>query len=684
MKKKFEPYQISHLTITSISAMSLPSGRALCYFWWNDIPLGHLWFSGDTQLLLPEFRKNILELIRPSMQHYLASSHTDATACWEQYFLNGQNDDLDAFLSAAIMPSLLSSGSALNIPISVVICTRNRSAHLDQCINSLLKSTDKNFELLVVDNAPDDGSTKEVAAKYPSVRYMNEPRKGLDIARNTGARSATHGIIAYTDDDVVIEENWVMKIKACFNDPMTMAVTGQVFPLALRARAQYIFERYWGFNKGYLPVVFSHRYFMTHLSEGVPAWNVGAGANMAFRKEVFDIVGLFDERLDVGAAGCSGDSEFWYRILASGWNCFYCPQLYVYHSHRDTEKALHSQLFNYMRGHIAALLVQHEQYGHKGNLYRLYKLLPKYYLRSLPGWLRGHEHAGTLITEIRGCISGWRFYQSVKKCKRQDVPVHSQLLHTPAITDHALVSVIITCYNYGNYLQQAIDSIRCQTYQNIEIIVVDDGSADNTQAVAAQYRDIKVVYVHRVGLSAARNIGVQYSSGNFLVFLDADDYLYPNAVELNLYYFSYHPLSAFVSGGHDKVDIKGSILSPAEQQQHLGNNYLSLLEGNYIGMEGTVMYRKELFFSFHFDTNLSSCEDYDLNLRISRLFPCFGHTHKIAAYRMHDRNMSANNSMMYNTVSEIMRKLYATAKSDEEKTAIEKGLKNWADYYNQK
>jgi GT2 family glycosyltransferase len=463
-----------------------------------------------------------------------------------------------------------------------------------------------------------------------------------------------------------------------------MAVTGQVIPVSLQAKSQFIFERYWGFNKGYIPTVFDKQYFTSHMHNGVPAWDIGAGANMAFRREIFDLAGFFDERLDVGAAGCSGDSEFWYRILAEGWNCFYCPQLFVYHQHRDSDKALQKQIFSYMRGHVAALLVQYENYGHEGNIRRLYKILPRYYLgfikaMLLKGRTEGHHH---LFSEIKGCISGWRFYQSVKTNKRIDVPAYNKTLSAPAVvTEDTLVSVIITCYNYGRYLKQAIDSVVSQTYKNIEIIVVDDGSTDNTQEVIRNCPGVKSVTVHRVGASAARNIGVQFSSGSLLVFLDADDYLYPDAIEVNRSYYREFPTCAFISGAHDRVTNAGEILATPDQQQHFGNNYQMLLQGNYIGVLGNTMYRRDLFFAFHFDTTLGNCEEYDLNLHISKYFPSFSHKHKLIAYRVHENNKSGNKEQMYATIKRILSKHRAMTENSEVKKAIEQGLKNWGNFY---
>jgi glycosyltransferase involved in cell wall biosynthesis len=244
------------------------------------------------------------------------------------------------------------------------------------------------------------------------------------------------------------------------------------------------------------------------------------------------------------------------------------------------------------------------------------------------------------------------------------------------------VSVIIPCYNYSRFLKQAIDSVFRQTYQNLEIIVVDDGSDDETPAICQAYGDrIKYVRVERVGLSAARNIGVQFSKGDFVVFLDADDILYESALEINLYYFNYYGDVAFVSGGHMRIDDEGINLLSVSHETKLGNNYWSLLQGNYIAMEGTVMYRRNLFFHFHFDTSLKSCEDYDLNLRIARIFPVFGHSKLIALYRIHSGSMSANKKVMKETVLAVLKTQEKLLLNGEEKMAYKTGLENWASFY---
>jgi glycosyltransferase involved in cell wall biosynthesis len=184
-----------------------------------------------------------------------------------------------------------------------------------------------------------------------------------------------------------------------------------------------------------------------------------------------------------------------------------------------------------------------------------------------------------------------------------------------------------------------------------------------------------------VGPSAARNIGVQFSKGDFVLFLDADDLLYPNAIELNLYYFTVYKNAAFVSGGHDRVDHQGNILPGAAALVKAGDNYWALLQGNYIAMEATVLYRRELFFRFHFDPAIRACEDYDLNLQIARHFPVFGHTEKLAAYRIHGDNRSHDKEMMFRSAMDALGRQEKLLRNDHEKQAFRLGMKNWYNFY---
>ena len=247
-----------------------------------------------------------------------------------------------------------------------------------------------------------------------------------------------------------------------------------------------------------------------------------------------------------------------------------------------------------------------------------------------------------------------------------------------------LVSVIIPCYNQGRFLGEAIASVQKQTYSNIEIIVVDDGSSDNTQQVANGFANVKYHYQANAGLSAARNAGIRKSNGFFLVFLDADDILYPNAVETNARLLLQNPYWAFVSGGHDKVDEWLYPLEDADESRVIeANHYQELLRGNYIGMHAAVMYRCRVFDQFEYDTTLKACEDYDLYLRITRKYPVGCHRTRIAAYRRHGENMSRDHIRMLKQVLAVHARQKALLQNEEERGAWHSGVTIWKKYYAQ-
>jgi GT2 family glycosyltransferase len=302
-------------------------------------------------------------------------------------------------------------GTVSDLTAGVVICTRNRPAALARCLDSLSGQTRKPQQIIVLDSAPEDNRTRDVA-RLAGVRYFREDRPGLDVARNTGARLAETDIVAYADDDVVLHPRWLERLARAFDAPDIMAVTGLLLPGELDTPAQQIFEKHWGFGRGYQRIDFGPEYFARERAYGCPAWVIGAGASMAFRRSTFGEVGWFDERLDVGAAGCSGDSELWYRILAAGGRCRYEPSAVAFHSHRREYDALRKQIFDYMRGHVTALFVQFERHHHWGNLRRLFLSLPYYYsTRALHRLWHGNSPSNCLLSEeVKGALAGIGYY----------------------------------------------------------------------------------------------------------------------------------------------------------------------------------------------------------------------------------------------------------------------------------
>lgn len=249
-------------------------------------------------------------------------------------------------------------------------------------------------------------------------------------------------------------------------------------------------------------------------------------------------------------------------------------------------------------------------------------------------------------------------------------------------TSTPLVSVIIPCYNQGHYLTEAVNSVLAQTYQPVEIVVVDDGSTDNTRQVAETYTSVKYVYQKNGGLSAARNAGIDNSHGEFLIFLDSDDWLLPEAIAINIKYLKENPTAAFVSGSHKK--IKDNVVIPEIRNPITLHPYHQLLHQNYIGMIAAVMFRRWIFDRYRYDTSLHSCEDYDLYLKITRDHPVIDHVEDIALYRIHGNSISGNISLMLQDVTKVMMRQKNNLHGEKEEKYLAAGLNNWKKYYYKK
>ncbi|WP_241557447.1 glycosyltransferase family 2 protein [Croceibacterium ferulae] len=335
----------------------------------------------------------------------------------QQWLEDGEAADLKHEIATRIAARRTGSTPTLvSQPISVVICTRDRPDELRRCLASFHDQTRMPDEIIVVDNASRDERTRAVVMAAGAT-YIREDRPGLDYARNSGAKAAGGEIVLYTDDDTELHECWVENTVAAFNAPEIMAVTGLVLPASLKTEAQWIFEKEWSFGRGYDQIDYGSHFFEETRRDGCPAWIIGAGANMAFRRAVFDHIGFFDERLDVGQAGCSGDSEYWYRVLAAGYVCRYEPRAVMFHHHRLEMAGLASQVYHYMRGHTAALMVQHQRTGELGNLRRLFLKLPLHYVGLLTTRLFGSssEKQRFLGEQVRGAAAGvWFFLRNRK------------------------------------------------------------------------------------------------------------------------------------------------------------------------------------------------------------------------------------------------------------------------------
>jgi glycosyltransferase involved in cell wall biosynthesis len=312
----------------------------------------------------------------------------------------------------AIREEIASSRPNISFPsLSVAICTKDRATTVRRCLDSLLPLQNAyGFELLVIDNSPSDQATARLVKELPTVRYTLEKYPGLNFARNRAWKEASGELIAYLDDDVVVDQGWAAGLQEAFaENPDAAAFTGLVMPLKLDTTAQVLFEKRKGFRRGFDKKRFG-RVLPGNSLYPCGAGIFGAGCNMAFRRDVLRELGGFDEALDTGAPlPGGGDLDIFYRIIRAGHTLVYEPSFMVFHEHRESESALRRQYYTWGLGFMA--FVQ-KNYRNDPDQRRQFRRTIKWWIRDEIGQMgqavrRNHVLPLSMIfSEFSGGIAG--------------------------------------------------------------------------------------------------------------------------------------------------------------------------------------------------------------------------------------------------------------------------------------
>ena len=264
-------------------------------------------------------------------------------------------------LAERLREEMALAGPRARMPsVTVAICTRNRPESLARALASLMafdpapEVLSEGFEVLVVDNAPPDDRTRGAVEAVPGIRYVMEPRPGLNFGRNRALREARGAILAFVDDDVVVDRGWLAGLHEAWSEnPDARGFTGLVLPYSLDTEAQILFERRGGFGRGLDKI----RYCVRRQDNALfpcGAGVFGAGANMAFDRATLLELGGFDDALDTGAPlPGGGDLDIFYRVARTGHPFVYEPQFAVFHDHRRDLPGLKRQYWTWGLAHMA-------------------------------------------------------------------------------------------------------------------------------------------------------------------------------------------------------------------------------------------------------------------------------------------------------------------------------------------
>ena len=229
--------------------------------------------------------------------------------------------------------------------ISVIICTYNRSEKLAECLKSILTSNYYGYEIIIIDQSNNYESKRAIDKLiFYKIRYYKMEEMGLSNARNFGLQKAKGSIIAFTDDDCVIDKKWIENIYKTFQKYKNIsAVFGQVIPYEKKSHKNEICPCTIMIPKQHL---IQKPCFHTD--------NFGFGNNMAFKKNVFENNGVFKKWLGPGSMGLNGeDAEFPLRLLINENKILYNPSAIIYHNRWLNQKEYNKQFLSYSCGEIA-------------------------------------------------------------------------------------------------------------------------------------------------------------------------------------------------------------------------------------------------------------------------------------------------------------------------------------------
>ncbi|OWY79988.1 hypothetical protein B9C99_20180 [Rhodococcus sp. BUPNP1] len=309
--------------------------------------------------------------------------------------------------------------------ITVVVATHDRPESARACLDALTSMVYPGFEIVVVDNDPSDERTARMVMSYQDarVRYLREDQRGLASAHNCGLAAARGPIVAFVDDDVVVDAHWLTAIAEAFTSTDGVGcVTGLILPAQLETPAQLLLEQHGGFDKGFEMRCFDDdRMRPADRLFPFTAGQFGSGANMAFDTAILRALGGFDPAIGAGTFARGGDDlASFFRVVTAGHRLVYQPAAVVWHRHHRDMPALCNQAYGYGVGlgaFVASSVTRNPR-----TILTLLRRLPRglgYALRSsstrnrdrytdLPAEIATLERRGLLFGPIAYLVSRWR------------------------------------------------------------------------------------------------------------------------------------------------------------------------------------------------------------------------------------------------------------------------------------
>jgi glycosyltransferase involved in cell wall biosynthesis len=541
----------------------------------------------------------------------------------------------------AVLPA-----TAMSAPlVTVVIPAYNAAAFLRDAIESVLAQTYRPLEVIVVD----DGSTDDTAAIAqsfgPPVRCIRQANARQAAARNRGIREAAGELFAFLDaDDTWDEEKLAKQVARLERD----ADLGLVYCCVREVDAA-------GRSGAYRQARLRGRAWREVLL-GVPGGGV-CGSTFVVPRRVLDAVGLFDESL----APCE-DTELLWRVASAFPIDFIdeplvCYRVHTGNDHWNVDRMARAWTSLYEKA-LDVPAVKAE-----GRIFRA-RCRGRLFYMLAGDYARGGRWGASIRNGLRAVLA-WpplagRIVAGLAGRRPPTEASIGMVLPRPG-TDAPLVSVVIPAYNAAAFLRAAIESVLAQTFRSFELIVVDDGSTDETAAIARSFgARLRYVRQQNARQAAARNHGLRESRGALIAFLDADDLWREDKLAKQVALLQSDPALGLVYCSMTEIDAAGRCLGelPARLRGHVMRDVLLGRGGGGGGLGSTAVVRREVFEAVgDFDSDLPPCEDTDFFWRAASRYAVDFVDEPLVSYRQHSESAHVDVDRM----ARAWTRLYAKA-----------------------
>jgi len=545
------------------------------------------------------------------------------------------------------------------VKISVIVPTYNRSDILKLNLEALQKQTypSRNFEVFVCDDGSTD-NTREVVENFKSsfrLTYLRQENSGPAAARNMGIRQAKGELLLILNDDAIIEPDVLELHEETHHqhadEKISVLGSFSVMPQWQGEPFGYLLQNsdmvFW-FNKMKADQKYDFNHFWT--------------CNLSIPRQAVLDAGLFDEDFRGPAAE---DIELGYRLQKMGYNVLYKPHIRSWHHHRQSPESFGRM--HEVRGKWAVLLMlKHPELPFYPGICHAEIEKWRLEIQDQAGKIR---EANQRIIELESAWQNEAKSERLLEYVREELPLMRNLHHyydkkgilsSPYLeellalrekrhTDRqkkvwailekqaALISVVIPCYNYGRYLRETVESVLAQTYRFYEIIIVNDGSTDDTNQVAENLisenpgKVIRLIDQNNSGQPAiSRNLGIAAANGQYIMPLDGDDKIHPEMLEKCIKVLTFYPDVSIAYT--DRQDFDGT-----DQVVQAGNfNFDKLKYANQISH--CALFKKEVWEKVGgYRTNVRGVEDWDFWIAAGALgYKGLRITEPLFYYRRHD------------------------------------------------